>query len=111
MSSGKHSENRVPFVVVLLVSISVVLMSLLFWSMVVYEEDVTEYQAALHITNWTNRTLNLTIFVFASDTVQYELVMEHGSNVTLTVTWQDVEETTVFIHAVGEDVDAWLPYY
>lgn len=74
------------------------------------ENDTESWQAALHMSNWTNRTLDLTIYVFASDTVQYELTIEHEANATLTVTWQDMEETIVLIHAIGEDVDGWLMY-
>lgn len=82
----------------------------LLTAMFLQEEPGESWQAALQINNWTNRTLDLTVYVFASETVQYELTIEHEANATLVVTWQDVEETMVFIHAIGEGVDGWLVY-
>lgn len=75
------------------------------------QEDPGEsYQAALHINNWTNRTLDIDIYVFAADTVLYSITLEHGANVTIIVTWQDVKETITLLHCVNGDVDGWAVY-
>lgn len=73
--------------------------------------DETTYQAALHISNWTNRTLDIDIYVFGSDTVLFSVTdLEHEENVTVTVTWQEVKGTITFLHCVGEDIDGWCVY-
>lgn len=75
------------------------------------EEAETTYQAALHISNWTNRTLELDIYVFGSETAQLHIAaLENEANVTITVTWQEVKETITFIHCMGDDVDGWCVY-
>ena len=74
------------------------------------EDDPEQWQAALYINNWTGRTLDIDIYVFASDTVLYSITLDDGANVTLTVTWQEVNKTIAILHCVGEDVDSWLAY-
>ena len=96
----------------MLVSIFVASVMSAFIMGVYYDDtpDAETYQAALYISNWTNRTLDIDAYVFASDTVLYSVTLDHGQNVTLTVTWQDVKETIAVLHCVGTDVDAWCPY-
>jgi len=91
--------------VMLGVTVGVVITGAIF-----YEEEGTTYQAMLNISNWTNRTLNVTVYVFGNswDTLQFTL--DHTHNVTITVTWQDVKETVTFIHCVAPDIYNTVAY-
>jgi hypothetical protein len=74
------------------------------------EDDAETWQAVLYINNWTGCTLDINVYVFASDTVLYSITLDDGANVTLTVTWQDVDETVAILHCIGEDINSWLAY-
>ena len=72
--------------------------------------DTDEYQAALYISNWTNRTLNVTVYVFGNSWDTVEVTLDHATNVTIKVTWLDLGETVVFIHCVAPDIYNTVAY-
>jgi hypothetical protein len=74
------------------------------------EDPETPWQAAMHISNWTNRTLEIDLYVFGGDTLQYSITIDHEENITLTLTWLDVKTTLIFMHSIGEGVDNWAVY-
>ena len=69
-----------------------------------------EWQAALDINNWTNRSLEIDIYVMSNDTDQLSTSLDNECNTTLVVTWYGEPEVLVVLHCVGEGVDAWLGY-
>ena len=69
------------------------------------------YQAAMHISNWTNRTLDIDIWVLGGS--QYDhvnLTLNHGENVTIIITFGGVKESITFIHYTGKDINQVIPY-
>ena len=80
-------------------------------AMFLQEEPGESYQAALNLNNWTNRTLDIDIYVFGSESVLFSVTdLEHEENVTVIVTWQDVEGTIAFLHCMGNNIDEWCVY-
>ena len=74
------------------------------------EDPERPWQAAMHMSNWTNRTLEIDLYVFGGDTLQYSFTLDHEENITLTLTWLDVKNTLIFAHSIGEDIDNWSVY-
>jgi len=113
MSSENGLENKGALPVIVITWVCAMVMAVCISTAIIslqgsYETD--EYQAALHITNWTNLTLNITVFVYANDWTTFDVALNHTENVTLTITWQDIKETIVFIHSVGPGVYSTLMY-
>ena len=105
MSSEKRSElSRERLIAGLVVAMLLGLLVGLALAQEFNREEHTTYQAALHITNWTNRTLNVTVYAYGNTWDTIEVALNHTENVTIIVTWVGVKETVTFIHSVGPGV-------
>lgn len=75
------------------------------------EESPEMYQAAMHISNWTNRTLDINVWVLGGSQYSHlNFTLAHGENVTITITFPEVKTCITFIHYVGEDINRVVPY-
>ncbi len=94
--------------------VMVFLVGIMAGAMIIHEsmqEDVDVYQAVLHISNWTNRTLDINVWVLGgSQYRELNLTLEHGENATVFVTFVNVKECITFVHCVGEDINNIAAY-
>lgn len=109
MSSEKHL-SRERLVAGLVVALLLGLLVGLVLAQEFNREEHTTYQAALQIENWTNQTLNITVYVYGGDWVTVRADIHHGTNVTIVVTWTGEDETVAFIHSEGLEVYSTLMF-
>jgi len=101
---------RKGILVVFVIVMAMLSMGIAITGVILYEEPEEPWQAAMHISNWTDRTLEIDLYVFGGDTLQYSFTIDPEETVTLTLTWLDVKNTLIFMHSVGPEVDSWTVY-
>lgn len=101
MSSVRASRNKVYLVLAILLAAYSIILTGVVIEGVSHQGEVDRYQAALSVNNWTNQTLNITVFVYGGDWTELNVPLEHGANITLILTWTDNDQTVLFIHSEG----------